>query len=71
MTQQRHDLSNINVAYTYLERLSSDDVSRRYAAGEKYASSVLNRLKLIFGIDSTLSELNNFYPYQPIVKGTY
>ena len=71
MTSQPHELSNLFLAGKYFESLPSDDVSRRFAAGEKYVSNWYNRLKIFFSIDSTLSELNRFYPYQPIVKRTY
>ena len=70
MTYQPHELSNLKLALNYFESLPSDDVSRRYAAGEKYVSSWYSRLKFFFSIDSVLSELQRFYPYQPIVKRT-
>lgn len=71
MTHPPHELSNLGVVRHYFNRLSTDDISRKYYAGEKYASSWANRLKFFFFTDSTLSELNHFYPYQPIVKRSY
>lgn len=71
MTHQPHELSNLKIALGYFESLPVDDLSRRYAAGEKFSSGIVNRLKFFFSIDSVLSELNKFYPYQPIVKRTY
>jgi hypothetical protein len=71
MTHQPHELSNLKLAFNYFESLPSDDVSRRYVAGERYASGWFNRLRFFFSVDSVLSELNKFYPYQPIVKRTY
>lgn len=70
MTHQPHNLSNIGLALTYLETLPSDDVSRRFKDGEKYDSSWFNRVKTLLAIESTLHELSQFYPYQPIVKRT-
>lgn len=71
MTSPSHDLNNLQLVLKYFESLPADDVSRRYASGEKYVSSFYGRLKLFFSLDSTLSELNKFYPYQPIVQRTY
>lgn len=71
MTHQPHSLSNLNFALKYFETLPADDVSRRYAAGEKYASGWASRLKFFFSIDSILGELNRFYPYQPVVNKTH
>jgi len=70
-TQQPHELSNLRFASEYFDSLPSDDISRRYAAGEKYATSWYNRVKFLFSIDSHLSELTRFYPYQPTIKKTY
>jgi hypothetical protein len=71
MTYQPHELSNLNLAGKYYSQLSSDDISKRYYSGEKYDSGFVSRLRLLFGIDSVLAELSNFYPYQPVVQGTY
>lgn len=71
MTYQPHVLSNIGFAGKYFEKLPSDDISRRYFNGEKYESSLASKLKFLFATDSVLSELNKFYPYQPVVKATY
>lgn len=71
MAYQPHELSNLSLAGKYLNQLPSDDISRRFFSGEKYVPSFTNRLKFIFANDSILSELVKFYPYQPLVKGTY
>lgn len=71
MTYQPHELSNLSLAGKYFSKLSSDDVSKRFYSGEKYVSSLTNRLKFLLATDSILAELNNFYPYQPVVKKTY
>lgn len=71
MTSPPHELNNLQLVLKYFESLPADDISRRYAAGEKYVSSFYTRFKLFFSQDSVLSELNKFYPYQPIVERTY
>jgi hypothetical protein len=71
MTHQPHVLSNLGLAKKYLDQLPSDDISRRYLAGESYQPSWTSRLKFFLSTDSILSELNSFYPHQPIVKRTY
>jgi len=71
MTHQPHELSNLWLFKNYFDRLSADDISRKFYAGEKYVSTIANRLKFFFFTDSTLAELNHFYPYQPIVNRTY
>lgn len=71
MTSPSHEIANLRLVQKYFESLPSDDISRRYAAGEKYQGTFLSRFKLFFSLDSTLSELNKFYPYQPIVERTY
>lgn len=71
MAYQPHELSNLNLAGKYLSYLPSDDVSKRYFAGERYVSNITSRIKLLFAADSFLGELNNFYPYQPVVTDTY
>lgn len=70
-THQPHELSNLRLANEYFDSLPSDDISRRYAAGEKYVASWYNRAKFFFSIDSHLSELTRFYPYQSTVTKTY
>jgi len=71
MTHVPHDLNNLSLAKQYFDRLSADDLSRRYFSGEKYIPSFTNRLKFLLFTDSVLSELTRFYPYQPIVKRSY
>lgn len=71
MTYQPHDFSNLSLAGKYLNTLTTDDISRRYFSGDKYVSSLASRLKFFLFTDSVLSELNRFYPYQPLVKRTY
>ena len=71
MSYQPHELSNQGFAGKYLSHLPSDDISKRYYAGEKYVSNLTSRVRLLFAADSVLGELNKFYPYQPVVDGTY
>ena len=71
MTSQPHKLSNLNLAQKYFDSLPSDDISRKYVAGEKFAPGLLSSLKFFFSIDSVLGELNRFYPHQPVVNQTY
>jgi hypothetical protein len=71
MTYQPHELSNLGLAGKHFNQLSSDDISKRYYSGEKYAASFIDRIKILFATDSILAELNKFYPYQPIVQKTY
>jgi hypothetical protein len=71
MTYQPHELSNLSLAGKYFNQLSSDDVSKRYYSGERYVSGLFTRIKLLFATDSSLAELDKFYPYQPLVKKTY
>lgn len=71
MTYQPHELSNLSLAGQYFSKLSSDDISKRFYSGEKYASNLTNRLKFLLATDSILAELSKFYPYQPLVKRTY
>ena len=71
MTHQPHLFSNLFLAGQYFEKLPADDISRRYFAGEQYSTSWANRVKMLFATDSVLTELNRFYPHQPIVKRTY
>ena len=71
MTYQPHELSNLSLAGKYFSKLTSDDVSKRFYSGEKYVSSLTNRLKFLLATDSILAELHKFYPYQPLVKRTY
>lgn len=71
MTYQPHELSNLGLAGKYFNQLSSDDISKRYYSGEKYTSGFVARLRLLLGTDSVLAELSKFYPYQPVVQGTY
>lgn len=70
MTHQPHALSNLNLAQKYFDSLPSDDISRKYYAGENFTSGFVNRIKFFFSIGSYLGELNKFYPYQPVVKET-
>jgi hypothetical protein len=63
MTYQAHEISNIFAVEKYFNKLSADDVSRRYFNGEKYQSSFLTQLHLLFSANSILSELRSFYPY--------
>lgn len=66
-----HPLSNKGVAGQYLNQLNSDNISQLYFSGqETYTGGFLNRLKLFFSIDGTVKELNNFYPYVPVVQAT-
>ncbi len=71
MTYQAHEFSNLGLAGKYFNQLNSDDISRRYYAGEKYSSNFLSKLKFLYATDSILSELYKFYPYQPLVKRTW
>ena len=70
MAHQPHALSNLNIAQKYFDSLPSDDLSRKYYAGERFASGLVSRIKFFFSIDSYLGELNRFYPYQPVVNQT-
>jgi hypothetical protein len=70
MAYQPHELSNLNLVNKYFSKLPGDDISRRYFAGEKYVSSLVNRARIVLATDSYLSELTNFYPYQPLVSRT-
>lgn len=66
-----HPLSNIGVAGQYLNQLNSDNISQRYFSGqETYTGGILSRLKIFLSMDGTISELNNFYPYVPVIKAT-
>jgi hypothetical protein len=71
MTYQPHELSNLGLAGKYFSQLSSDDISKRYYSGERYAPGLAARVRLWLGTDSVLAELSKFYPYQPVVQKTY
>ena len=70
MSLQVHELANLRLVEKYFEQLPSDDLSRRYYNGEKYETSLANRIMLLFSTRSIYDELHRFYPYQPLVKAT-
>ena len=70
MSLQVHELANLRLAEKYFEQLPLDDLSRRYYNGEKYVTSLPNRIKFWLSTRSTYDELIRFYPHQPLVKAT-
>lgn len=62
-----HVLDDQGLAGEYFKTLSSGDASKRYFNGEKYQSTLLNRVRLFLTVEDTLKELKQFYPYQELV----